>query len=276
MRIDTFWYDLLRFVNFRCHDQARSDLPLRYDHIRSDRIVAIEFTIGSGSDTIITIGLPELGWSDTCRYVPIRSSRTDALRYDSIRLWSRCFSRSWSRLITIWATTGPRRVYICSRTDHRLHCFLNFYSINTYPQPLMMAGVRMMTTWYLQYYCIVTLSPERKKTSSRQTSYNPNHKGPGELSQAVLGATMAQRGELVADRERSCKNLTTRIYSHLLASSRINSCLIVNHSCQVLSNVTRQSVTNRDRSWEIATHLNRTWCLSCPRSIPITTIWKHD
>ena len=33
--------------------------------------------------------------------------------------------------------------------------------------------------------------------------------------------------ELVADRERSCKNLTTRIYSHLLVSSRINSCLIV-------------------------------------------------
>ena len=144
----------------------------------------------------------------------------------------------------------------------------------------MMAGVRMMTTWHLQYYCIVTLSPERKKTSSRQTSYNPNHKGPGELQSGSSGCDHGseRRGErkLVADRERSCKNLTTRIYSHLLASSRINSCLIVNHSCQVLSNVTRQSVTNRDRSWEIATHLNRTWCLSCPRSIPITTIWKHD
>ena len=82
--------------------------------------------------------------------------------------------------------------------------------------------------------------------------------------------------ELVADRERSCKNLTTRIYSHLFASSRINSCLIASPLCQVLSNGTRQSVTNRDRSWEIATHLNRTLCLSCPRSIPITTIWKHD
>ena len=82
--------------------------------------------------------------------------------------------------------------------------------------------------------------------------------------------------ELVADRERSCKKLTTRIYSHLFASSRINSCLIMSHSCQVLSNGTRQSVTNCDRSWEITTHLNRTWCLSCPRSIPITTIWKHD
>ena len=119
MRVDTFWYDLLRsdaicsrFVNFRCHDLSRSDLPFRYDHIRSDRIVSIESTIGSRSDTIITIGFPELGRSGTCRYVPIRSSRTDALRYDRIRLWSRCLSRSWSRVITIWATTGPRRVYI--------------------------------------------------------------------------------------------------------------------------------------------------------------------
>ena len=119
MRVDTFWYNLLRwdaiqsrFVNFRCHDQSRSDLPFRYDYIRSDRIVAIESTIGSGSDTIITIGFPELGRSDTCRYVPIRSSRTDALCYDCIRFWSRCFSRSWSRVITIWATTGPRWVYM--------------------------------------------------------------------------------------------------------------------------------------------------------------------
>ena len=144
----------------------------------------------------------------------------------------------------------------------------------------------MMTTWHLQYYCIVTLSPERKKTSSRQTSYNPDHKGPGELQSGssefwVRPWLREERRnlwarELVADRERSCINLTTRIYSHLFASSRINSCLIVSHSCQVLSNGTRQSVTNRDRSWEIATHLNRTWCLSCPRSIPITTIWKHD
>ena len=70
-----------RFVNFRCHDQSRSDLPFRYAQI-------------------------------TCEYVQIRSSRTDALRYDSIRLWSRCFSRSWSRVITIRATTAPRREYI--------------------------------------------------------------------------------------------------------------------------------------------------------------------
>ena len=63
-----------RFVNFRCHDQSRSDLPFRYDHIRSDRIVAIESTIGSRSDTIVTIGFPELRRSDTCKYVPIRSS----------------------------------------------------------------------------------------------------------------------------------------------------------------------------------------------------------
>ena len=89
--------------------------------------------------------------------------------------------------------------------------------------------------------------------------------------------------ELVADRGRSCKNLTTRFYSHLFASSRIDSCLIMSHSCQVLSNGTQQSVTNRDRSWKIATNLNRTWCLSCPRSIPIchallrcNTIWYDD
>ena len=104
-----------RFVNFRCHDQSRSDLPFRYDHIRPDRIVAIESTIGSGSETIMRIGFPDLGRSDTCRYVPIRSSRTDAFCYDCIRVWSRCFSRSWSRVITIWATT-PKGIYAAGLT----------------------------------------------------------------------------------------------------------------------------------------------------------------
>ena len=167
--------------------------------------------------------------------------------------------------------------------DHDgVHCFLSFYSINTDPQPLMMAGVADMTTWHLQYYCIVTLSPERKKTSSRPATTPATSARRAAVRQFWVRPWLREERrnlwarELVVDRERSCKNLTTRIYSHLFASSRINSCLIVSHSCQVLSNGTRQSVTNRDRSWEIVTHLNKMWCLSCPRSIPITTIWKHD
>ena len=241
--------------------------------------------LGLGSDTIITIRFPELGRSDTCRYVPRRSSRTDALHYDSIWLWSRCFSRSWSRVITIWATTGPRRVYICSRTDHVVHCFLSFYSINTDSQPLMMAGVAAdddNVAFAVLLYSYIIAREEEDKQQTDQLQPQPQRARSAAVRQFWVRPWLREEGrnlwawELVADRERSWKNLTTRIYSHLFASSRINSCPIVSHSCQVLSNGTRQSVTNRDRSWEIATHLNRTWCLSCPRSIPITTIWKHD
>ena len=39
-----------------------------------------------------------------------------------------------------WTSKGIY-IYICSRTDHGLHCFLNFYSIKTCPQPLMTVGV---------------------------------------------------------------------------------------------------------------------------------------
>ena len=95
IRFDTICCDWMRFVNFKGHDLSRSDLPFEYDHIRSTRIVSIKSTIVSRSDTNITIGFPELGRSGACRYVPIRLSRTDALHYDMIRLWSRCLSRSW-------------------------------------------------------------------------------------------------------------------------------------------------------------------------------------
>ena len=42
---------------------------------------------------------------------------------------------------------------------------------------------------------MLTLSPERKKTSSSQTRHNPTTKGQESCSQAVLIATMALRGE---------------------------------------------------------------------------------
>ena len=47
----------------------------------------------------------------------------------------------------------------------------------------------MMTTWHLQYYYIVTLSPADRPATT------PTTKGQESCSQAVLGATMAQRGE---------------------------------------------------------------------------------
>ena len=37
-----------------------------------------------------------------------------------------------------------------------------------------------------------------------------------------------------------------------------------------------QRATDCYRSWEIAAHPNTAWCWSCPRLIPITTIYKHD
>jgi hypothetical protein len=50
----------------------------------------------------------ELARADTSGYLPIRSSRTDAFCCDRIRFWPR-----WvSRVMTIRATIGPRRIYI--------------------------------------------------------------------------------------------------------------------------------------------------------------------
>ena len=47
--------------------------------------------------------------------------------------------------------------------------------------------------------------------------------------------------------------MSVRDYSYLLASTRINSYLLVSQSCQVVSNGTRQSVTDRGRSQHIST-----------------------
>ena len=187
-------------------------------------------------------------------------------------------------MITISTTSGPRRVYICSRTDHGVHCFLSFYSINTDPQPLMMVGVadddNVAFVVLLYSYIIAREEEDEQQTDLLQPQ--PQRARGAAVRQFWVRQWLREERrnlwarELVADRGRSCKNITTRVYPHLFASSRINSCVIVSRSCQVLSNGTRQSVTNRDRSWKIATHPNRTWCLSCPRSIPITTFWKHD
>ena len=112
--LDTRWCESIRSDTICC---AR----MRSNHDLSKSVVTISHGLISRSDTItyVPIGLlrsslrlgldltrssrsgsPGLGRSDTCRYVPRRSSRTDALHYDSIRLWSRWFydhDRGWSR-----------------------------------------------------------------------------------------------------------------------------------------------------------------------------------
>ena len=148
----------------------------------------------------------------------------------------------------------------------------------------MMAGVADddNVTFSLLLYSYIIAREEEDEQQTDQLQPQPQRASRAAVRQFWVRRWLREERrnlwarELVADRERSCKNLTTRIYSHLFVSSCINSCLIVSHSCQILSNGTRQRVTNRDRSWEIATHLNRTWRLSCQRSIPITTIWKND
>ena len=72
----------------------------------------------------------------------------------------------------------------------------------------------------------------------------------------------------VRTRNSSWASMKSRDYSYLLASTCINSYLLVNHSCQVVS----KYPTEGHRSWEIAAHPNRAWCWSCPRLILITTI----
>ena len=128
-RLDTSWCESIRSGTIWC-------AWMRYSHDWSISGDTICHDLVSRSDTIryVPIGLsrlsPRLGpdltrssrsgspiWDDLVRadtfgYVPIRSSRTDALCCDRIRLWSRCLSRLGSRVITISATIGPRRVYL--------------------------------------------------------------------------------------------------------------------------------------------------------------------
>ena len=89
--------DPITICPFQVHDQSRSDLPFRYDHIRSNRIVAIESTIGSGSDTIITIGFSELRRSDTFRYVHHEPMRSVTIAYDCGVNVFHDNDRGWSR-----------------------------------------------------------------------------------------------------------------------------------------------------------------------------------
>ena len=109
-------YILIRFGALGCDMitiaqflMTRSGLYFRYmyDHIRLDRIVPIKATIGIKPVTISTIEVPDSGRCGTRIYVLMRSSRTDTLNCDRIGLWSRCLSRSPSRIPTISA-----RVYI--------------------------------------------------------------------------------------------------------------------------------------------------------------------
>ena len=87
--------------------------------------------MGCRSDAIITIRVSNLGYCGTRMYVLMRSSQTDTLCCDRIRLWSRCLPRSPSRIPTIWASIGPEG-YINSQTDYRLHCvFQDFLRLTT-------------------------------------------------------------------------------------------------------------------------------------------------
>ena len=48
------------------------------------------------------------------------------------------------------------------------------------------------------------------------------------------------------------------------------------HACPIVTNRTLSCVLDRNGSYEIGGHLNRSCCFSCPTSTPISTISKHD
>ena len=114
--LNTRWCESIRSYTICCalmgygHDWSISGDMSCHDLIsRSDTITYVPIGL-SWSRPWLGLDHHDLGRSATCRYVTIRSSRTDALCCDWIRLWTRCLSRSRSRVITIWATIGPRRV----------------------------------------------------------------------------------------------------------------------------------------------------------------------
>lgn len=96
-------------IYFRWCDLARSRCSIRYDKMRSDEIVQIEFPIGSRSDPIIT--RPQLVTLKPCvradtfiYYVKIRLSKTDMLCYDGAWYDGDSFHDQDGRLLTIQAT----------------------------------------------------------------------------------------------------------------------------------------------------------------------------
>ncbi|KAJ3590168.1 hypothetical protein NHX12_008122, partial [Muraenolepis orangiensis] len=57
---------------------------------------------------------------------------------------------------------------------------------------LLIHYLRPTSSW--GYVSQVLIFHQRKKTSSRQTSYNPNHKGPGELQSGSSGCDHGSEG----------------------------------------------------------------------------------
>ena len=107
-----------------------------------------------------------------------------------------------------WTRTG---IYICSRTDHGVHCFLSFYSINTDSQPLMMAGVadddNVAFAVFLYSYIITREEEDEQQTDQLQPQ--PQRARRAAVRQFWVRPWLREEGrnlwarELVADRERS-------------------------------------------------------------------------
>ena len=111
----------IRFVDFRCHDQSRSDVPFTYVPIgllRSSLRLSLDLTRSSRS------GFPN--WDDlicanTFRYVHHEPMRSVTIAYDCGVDVFHDHDRGWSRfelrLDADW--------YIYSRTDHGIHLTRN-------------------------------------------------------------------------------------------------------------------------------------------------------
>ena len=163
--LDTRWCESIRSDTICC---AR----MRSGHDLSISGVTICHGLISRSDTItyVPIGLfrssPRLGldltrssrsgspnWddlvrADTFRYVHHEPMRSVTIGYDCGRDVFHDHDRGWSRFELRLDPDG----YIYSPTDHGLHCFLNFYRVNTTTiNHWWWQELRMMTTWQLQY-----------------------------------------------------------------------------------------------------------------------------
>lgn len=134
IRIVALWYGKVRIDKFQVTRYENGSDTITYVLIRLSRS-SLRFELD-----LIMIRVPDLGRS--CTFV----SRTAALCCNRIRLWSRCLSRSGSKMITVRVTVGLGQI-------NRLTIDFIFFTIykvnNSTHNHWKWRKLGLMTTWHL-------------------------------------------------------------------------------------------------------------------------------
>ena len=228
MRVDTFRYNLLRsdaiqsrFVNFRF--TISHGLISRSDTITYVPIGLLRSSLRLGLDLTRSSRSGSPNWddlirADTFRYVHHEPIRSVTIAYDCVLDVFHDHDRGWSRFGLRLEPYGY--IYAAGLTMKFIVSWV--FTACTDPQPLMMSGLadddNVAFAVLLYSYIIVREEEDEQQTDQRQPQ--PQRARRAAARQFWVRSWLREERrnlwarELVADRERSCKNLTTRIYSH--------------------------------------------------------------